>query len=655
MLRIVTRHRLVLAVKASDLITCAHPIAFTFFKASMKTSFRKNTLWICLALFPVAVHAQVQTLKDATQKAILTNPEVLARWNNYQAAGSERDVASGAYLPSINLGASAGRSQYENRLGSNDFSRSSANATLNQMLYDGFFTHNEVKRLDHARLVRLFELYDTSETTALEVVRAYSDVVRYRKLVALAEENYVTHRAVFEQIERKAKAGVARRVDLEQISGRVALAEANLLTETANLHDVSARYQRLVGNSPAAQLENPVGLVQDMPSDIVTALQAANKKHPSLQAAIENIRSVNSSLEARRAAYQPRLDFRVRAERGNNIDNISGRTTNNSAEFVVTWNIFNGGSDSARVSQYASLLSEAQNQRDKVCRDIRQTLAIAYNDTRKLKDLLSYLDQHQLSIEKARNAYRQQFDIGQRSLLDLLDTENELFQAKRSYANAEFDLILAYARTHAGMGTLYSALGISRQDPGSLPDFGVQNDGADVTENCGIEAPQLYVADIAALNARAADLVNLQAPAATIAPNVNNNLPAVIKPQADNGDKLMAARTALLTSLRDWRAAWESRNTEAYLGFYAKKYTGKAGWSAQRRSRLQEAKEIKLELNDIQLELQDATHATSHFTQDYRSAVYQDVLQKTLIWEFQNGRWVIVNERVDGPPNAKQW
>jgi adhesin transport system outer membrane protein len=56
-----------------------------------------------------------------------------------------------------------------------------------------------------------------------------------------------------------------------------------------------------------------------------------------------------------------------------------------------------------------------------------------------------------LAIEKARDAYRQQFDIGQRSLLDLLNAENELYTAKRSYANAETDLQLAYARTQAAL------------------------------------------------------------------------------------------------------------------------------------------------------------------------------------------------------------
>jgi len=70
-------------------------------------------------------------------------------------------------------------------------------------------------------------------------------------------------------------------------------------------------------------------------------------------------------------------------------------------------------------------------------------------DIHNLSRQLGFLDQHQLAIEKAREAYRKQFDIGQRSLLDLLDTENEYFQARRAYVNATYEHAIAHARTLA--------------------------------------------------------------------------------------------------------------------------------------------------------------------------------------------------------------
>ncbi|WP_395008990.1 TolC family outer membrane protein [Undibacterium sp.] len=621
----------------------------------MSPHLKKISLAISLASATLCADAQIQTLKDAAQKAILTNPEVQAKWHSFQSTSSGRDAVFGGYLPNVSLTADTGRDNRDNRLGKSELNRTSTAISLNQMIYDGFLTKNQVKQLDHLKQVRFFELQDTSETIALEVVRAYADVIRFRKLVSLSEDNYVRHRAVFEQIQAKSKAGVSRRVDLEQISGRLALAEANLVTETSNLHDVSARFQRLVGTMPSKELESLGNLSNGVPGSVVSALNTAFTSHPALMASIENIESVNSGMSSRKSAYQPRLDFKARAERGNNVNFVSGRTNNNSAEFVMSWNLFNGGSDKARVQEAADQLNLARDLRDKTCRDIRQTLAIAYNDTRKLTDQLNFLDQHQLSIEKARDAYRQQFDIGQRSLLDLLDTENELFQAKRSFSNAEIDLFYAYARTQAGMGKLYSALGLARRDDGTDALKKMDSNTDSAAANCPIEAPEIYVVNKTQLDQRAMEgLSNLEPSKPAIKPLPAETTLPTAKATAPSASHLATSRSTILTFLKGWREAWVSMQPDAYFNFYSQKYTSRDSWKAARRARLMGAEKISLDLSDIKFVMQDDKHATTSFHQEYRSANYQDSLEKTLFWEEINGKWQIVNEVVFGP-NAKQW
>ena len=156
----------------------------------------------------------------------------------------------------------------------------------------------------------------------------------------------------------------------------------------------------------------------------------------------------NLSVQAEDALVR-NVEARLAGASGRNVDGIEDQKRNGSAHIVLNWNLYNGGADTARVNQQKNLLNQAADVRDRVCRDTRQVAAIAYNDTRKLTEQLVYLERNTLAIEKARDAYRQQFDIGQRSLLDLLNAENELYTAKRSYANAESDLQLAYARTQA--------------------------------------------------------------------------------------------------------------------------------------------------------------------------------------------------------------
>ena len=492
--------------------------------------------FLVLSLAPAA-HAQAAkplTLKEAAQNAVLNNPEVLARWHTIKAADGERDVSAGGLLPKVDLLAGTGveRRSATPTQAATRFDRSSASLTITQLLYDGFATRNDIKRLDHARLVRLFEFFETSESVALEAARAYYDVLRYRDLVRLAEDNFVQHRSVFDQTERRVKAKVARAVDLEQIGARLSLAESNLLTETANLHDTTARFQRIVGLLPPPEMSPPPLLAQNIPVDASAAVRDAQQRNGALRASIENVRASNAALASRSGAYQPRFDLRLRRDQGSNLNGVPGSSDATVAEVVMSWNLFNGLSDRARERQFAEQLNVAKDLRDKTCRDIRQTLLIAYNDARKLKEQIGYLDQNKVSVEKARNAYRQQFDIGQRTLLDLLDTENELFQARRAVTNAEQDLNIAYARTQAGGGNLLAALELSKIETGSFPGLAQWSDGEDAAQHCPAEAVAVYVVDKRALIERAAEQVkqtallnareravqDVYAPAATVLP-----------------------------------------------------------------------------------------------------------------------------------------
>lgn len=643
---------------------------------------RSRSWLLSMLLLPVCAAAQVQTLKQSAQQAISTNPEVLARWHAFEASRGERGAAFGALLPRLDLSAGIGRDRSSDPLFQDNLHRSSNSVVLTQLLYDGFATSNDIKRLDHASLVRLYELYDVSEAVALEVARAYFDVLRYRNLVSMAEENYIRHRSVFEQIQRKANAGVGRRVDMEQASGRLALSESNLLTEISNLHDVSARFQRLVGAPPSKELQVPGALNKDLPPNVPNAVRIAIERNPALQAAIENVRSADRAARIRNAAYQPRFDLRLRSDRGNNLSGVPGSANNNSAEVVMSWNLFSGFSDRARTRQFAEQLNVTRELRDKACRDIRQTMTIAFNDTVKLVEQLTYLDQHQLAIEKARDAYRMQFDIGQRTLLDVLDTENELFQARRAYANAETDLNIAYARVHAGSGNLFPLLGLARAEIKDLPQAS-QNDGAESIERCPAEGPTSYIADKDALNERARELVR---DSVQVNPGVNSAgaaAPAPMLPspagrpmqgeqsallvsapvQPSTGAALpesngnAAAKKAIVDSLAAWTGAWNKLDVNAYLNAYAASFRpangiSRAAWADQRTAVLSNAKQVEVSVSKVQIEMLDASRAKTSFVQNYRSASYQDVVQKTLEWVKIGGDWKISKETSEPIPKA---
>ncbi len=456
--------------------------------------------------------AGAEALRAAAQKAITNNPEVTARLNQLRSSVDAVDIARAGQRPQINLEASAGRDQ--SRITSRSpadqgLTRGGAALSLNQLLWDGGAVQHEIERLGHDKLARYFELIDATEQAALEASRAYLDVQRFRRLVELAEDSYVQHRYTMSQIQARFKAGVGRGVDNEQVVARLALAESNLTTEVANLHDVSARYVRIVGEAPAAKLPAAPSLASALPASASEAMAQALRSNAAINAAIENLRSARELASARESALMPRVEARVRGGGGHNFDGTADQRYDATAQIVLNWSLYDGGANQARIRQQARLVDQAADLRDKACRDVRQTAAIAFNDTRKLAEQVEALDRNVLSIEKARDAYRQQFDIGQRSLLDLLNAENELYTARRAHANALFDLEVARLRALAAMQRLTPQLGLARLDVGpELGEAAQWDAGADVPQRCPVLVTEVQSTPRSELDARAQGMVN---------------------------------------------------------------------------------------------------------------------------------------------------
>ncbi len=284
---------------------------------------------------------------------------------------------------------------------------------------------------------------------------------------------------------------------------------------------------------------------------------------------------------------------------------------------------------------------------------------IAYNDIRQLTEQLNYRAQHKNSIENAREAYRKQFDIGQRTLLDLLDTENEYFQAKRSHTNAQYDIQAAYARTYAAQGELLNKIGTNRQ---GLPD--IQRQAYLDSENvCQAFAPIQMEIDKEALLANAKPL--------------NSTILSLGKPLLATGATELKEATCsvpeVTNRVNDWATAWRKKDADNYLKFYADKFTpegilSKADWEKQRRERLSANGKVGLKLNDLVVTC-DGDKASAKFNQDYNLTtfkikktadtscevcnltripvtLYSDKVNKELQFERVSNQWKIVRELV---------
>jgi adhesin transport system outer membrane protein len=227
-------------------------------------------------------------------------------------------------------------------------------------------------------------------------------------------------------------------------------------------------------------------------------LEEAYSNNPQLLAAIEQLESAKADLKLRNAPMLPTLDLRVRAEREKNRQAVIGSYEDSAVELVLSYNLFNSGSDRAAKRQFAHLQDQTREQMLLICRNVRQESMIAYNNIGRLTEQLIYLDDNELAISKARVAYRNQFDIGQRTLLDLLDTENEYFETRRAVINGEVDLHVTEARTLASMGRFIDSFNDAALDSAANKDKKISSEEG-AKRYCPAELPTAYVIDKDAL------------------------------------------------------------------------------------------------------------------------------------------------------------
>ncbi|MES2949427.1 MAG: TolC family outer membrane protein [Pseudomonadota bacterium] len=582
------------------------------------------------------------TLKDAVERAILQNPEVKLRFHNLEAAKAERRIAEGAWLPRVDLEVAGG--SYETKtpslastLGHHG---NRASLQLRQTLFDGFATLHETRRLSYAQQTAYFDLLSASNQTALEVARAYTDVLRFRELVQLAADNFTTHQEVHDRLSQKVTAGVGRKVDLEQAAGRMALAESNWLTESSNLHDVSARYQRLVGSLPAQTLAaaEPMGKFL---KPGVGFLAESVRTNPDFLSAVATVRAYRSDSSVRRAAYSPTVELRARQSMETNQNGVTGDYRDSALEVVLSYNLYRGGSDKARVNQSVAKLGSAYDLRDKTCRDVWQTGEIAFNDSLRLAAQIKLLGQHELSTSKARQAYQQQFDIGQRSLLDLLDTENELYQARRALANAEYDLQLSAVRVLAASGSLLSTLQLQTLSA-EIPDASGNAEDEDALMQCDNQIPASSTLD-RTFNSRPA---SLPADPVRPVPVATPTVPVATEPANPTADCAQLPK-----AVQTWLEAWNRKDVTRYLGAYSSSFVpskamDRKQWEAMRTNRISQQGDIQITTGKVTPLRCDAKTAEVAFTQEYGSVNYKDTVNKTLAFENVKGAWKITRETV---------
>jgi adhesin transport system outer membrane protein len=387
-------------------------------------------LLICSSL------ANAATLQQAVRQTIQTNPEVLTKLKGWLAAQKGIRVAQGGYLPSLDLTGSAGIEKIKNPIeDKNNLKPVGAWLTLQQMIFDGFATPSEVERNKKLSLAEQYTVQGTSNDIALLTTKAYLDVIRTRQIVNLAQQNYQTHQRIYSMIKRRSESGLSRRADQSQSFGRLSRAKANLLGAQNNYRNAVASYYKIVGLNPD-RLQTPRSPKPSaLPLNKKAAIQEALANHPTLKAARADIEEAQAQHRAAKAPYYPRLDAIVDGSIGSDLEGYDGHYHDYRAMLRLKYNLFNGGSDQARKEQTALLVQQAEQIQNNTYNQVVENMKLAWNDLQTAQQQLDYLKKHRNAATATVSAYYKQFTLGKRTLLDVLNTEDELFTAKVAYVD----------------------------------------------------------------------------------------------------------------------------------------------------------------------------------------------------------------------------
>jgi outer membrane protein, adhesin transport system len=434
------------------------------FKTSVRSCTRALTLGICV--WAISGSASAMTLQQAISVALRENPEILESISNREGVEFELEQALGLRRPRVDFEGSIGgelRDSPSTRAANNDdklFLRKQASIVVRQPLYDGGDSQAEIDRQATRVDAAAFRIKERSEFIALAVAREYFEIIRLRKMLKASTENIAFHNRILREISAAASDGALSVSDRQQAQERILAAKSRVEELKLELKDTESRFIRLVGK-PVGESSEPKNLGKVIPGSVQSALKLARKNHPSIRFASADVDTAAALVRAAEAKLRPRVAVEGRATAADDIGGVNGFDGDLQANLVMNWNIYNGGIDDANVQEQIRHVDEAFHRMHRISREVEEGVRLSWDrhlqETKRLRVLLRQM----AAVEELRTSYGEQFKIGERSLLDLLDTQNTRYSIQQSVATADAAVRFGHYRILASTGSLLRNIGLS--------------------------------------------------------------------------------------------------------------------------------------------------------------------------------------------------
>ncbi len=417
-------------------------------------------LFLVINLSPsVGEAAAGLSLQEAIEHGFSANPEISRAVNTQKAVEEQLKQAREFYLPSVSLEAQGG---YESTttpvIDEEELNRRRVSLTLTQLLFNGFETVNEVRKRQARKDSAEYNSVKAAELTALNITDGFLSVLRRRALLDEAKKSVDDHRVIFEKIKDGANNGKFNQGDLAQARSRLARARAGLDVAQQNLAEAEASYLRSVGALPPPDMIVPDFPAEILPKTVEEFIAAAKNSSPALATFRADLKAAEADYHGKKSNFLPEVSLQVSGTRGLDVGGIEGSEESGSALVVARWDLFRGGADVAR-------MQEAYYRKAAAGDDQLDAERVLENDIRKAwaarRSAFAQLEEFRRQVRantKVFEVYRDQFQLNRRTLLDLLNAQNELFVSKSNQINLFYSALFSGYQLLALRGDLAPTL-----------------------------------------------------------------------------------------------------------------------------------------------------------------------------------------------------
>ncbi|MSP81960.1 MAG: hypothetical protein EXQ94_03250 [Alphaproteobacteria bacterium] len=498
-----------------------------------------------------AVPASAQSLDEEVGYLLRNHPQIKGLRNQVEASEEGINRAFAGYLPKVEFTGDYG---YENTdsparrasaPGGEHFgtARNKATITVTENLFNGFRTPGEYKGAKLNKLSSEIILDNTTQNVIFEGVTAYLDVLRNMRLVDLATRNEDVIKTQLNLESERVSRGSGIALDVLQSKARLQIARERRAAFEGELANAVTRYTQVFGHAPSAgSMAVPEVDPTLMPLTIEDAVAVAVLEHPEAENSANLIELAQTRRRTSKSDYFPQLDLVGKWNYGDNVDGVDSIRRDYLVILRANWKLFNGFATRASVAESAYQYAASVDNRNFVNQKIVEDVHLSWENLQTAQRRVALLDNAvniAIEVHDARSTLR---EAGKETVLNVLDAQNEVFNAQINQVAADFDARVATYRVVLAMGRL---------DPEHLVADLAQAEGAGETtaalDEPGAPEPVAVVAPAVA-ETEAAELaaVPVEDAAAAVEPAATESL-AIVEP-APEPEPVGLTETVFITS-----------------------------------------------------------------------------------------------------------